>query len=557
MDLHRRGLAALAASALGLALAAALLLAPSLAIGHLISHSSPQNLTWAAQFADQFRAGVVYPRWLPDSFDGLGGPAFYFYPPIAFWVDALLSVVTFDAVPVSYRLSIASLLLLWASGLAMHAWLKAEATSPRVALYGALAYMAAPYHLLNHYYRGAYAEFAAYVVLPLVVLAIRRIADGRRFGPVLLAGAYAALPMTHIPTALLVSVTAIPMYVLYRGWRLGAAKPAAGFFVRCALSGALGLGLAAIYLVPALTLQGWIPSETFWTGDYRIDRWFLLMPGRWLQPDDMMRVIASFAAAYGIAAIGVVVVAAQRGVQQAWWSEAAFWAFVCIVCLLLVAGAVPWFWQLPFVAKVQFPWRLMTVVEFAVITALCLVPWPAPSRATSFIFIAAIIAAVPGVGGMGAGIVLRSKVSLAERDLPADLKQFLPAGYPQKPGGRYAELSLEPLVGVPTVACAPEPRICRATDEPFGELRVEIDADAPTAVVVRRFYFPSWRLDPALPVEATEPLRLVSFTAPAGRHTYRLRSVAVPEEKAGWVISGLSLALLLVWSALAWRTRRP
>jgi hypothetical protein len=57
-----------------LLIAAALLLAPSLVLGNLISHSSPQNLTWAAQFADQFRAGVVYPRWLPDSFDGLGGP---------------------------------------------------------------------------------------------------------------------------------------------------------------------------------------------------------------------------------------------------------------------------------------------------------------------------------------------------------------------------------------------------------------------------------------------------------------------------------------------------
>jgi hypothetical protein len=36
------------------ALTAALLLAPSLIVGNLHSHSSPQNLTWAAQFADQF-----------------------------------------------------------------------------------------------------------------------------------------------------------------------------------------------------------------------------------------------------------------------------------------------------------------------------------------------------------------------------------------------------------------------------------------------------------------------------------------------------------------------
>jgi hypothetical protein len=544
-------------TALVLLIAAALLLAPSLVVGNLLSHSSPQNLTWAEQFADQFRAGVLYPRWLPESFDRLGGPAFYFYPPLGFWVDALLSAVTFDAFSVSYRLSLSSLLLLWASGLAMHAWLKAEVTSPRVALYGALVYMAAPYHLLDHYWRGAYAEFAAYGVLPLVMLSVRQIAERRRFAPLFLAASYAALPMAHLPTSLLISVTALPLYVLYRGWRLGAPGLAAAFFVRCAVAGALGLGLAAIYLVPALSLQDWIPVETFWLGGYRIENWFLLTPGRWTQPVDMMEIIASFAAAYAIAAIGVIVVTAQsKSGDSPWWrSEAAFWAFVCLACLALVAGVLPWFWQLPFVAKVQFPWRLMIVVEFAGISALCLVPWPA-RRATSYILVAAVIALVPGLVEMAAGIRLRTQMSLVQPDLPADLKQFLPAGYPQKPNSGYAELSLDPLEGSPLIACTPEPRTCRAVSGPLGEVGVEIDAATPTDVVLRRFYFPFWRLDPALPVAASNPFRLVSFTAPPGHGTYRLHRVAVREEKLGWAISGLSAMLLLAWAAaLRWRIR--
>jgi hypothetical protein len=535
-----------------LLIAAALLLAPSLVVGNLITHSSPQNLAWAAQFADQFRAGVLYPRWLPDSFDGLGSPTFYFYPPIAFWVDALVSIVTFDALSVSYRLSLSPVLLLWASGIAMHAWLKAEATSPRAAFYGALAYMAAPYHLLDHYYRGAYAEFAAYVVLPVVALAVRRIAERQRFGPVLLALAYAALAMTHLPTALLISVTALPAYVLYRAWRLGAAKPALGFFVRCALAGALGLGLAAIYLVPALTLQDWIAVDTFWAPFYRVELWFLLAPGRWPASLDMMQVIAWLAAAYGIAAIGVLAVLAKGRTWRGWRFEAAFWAFVCIGCLLLIAGALPWFWKIPFVAKVQFPWRLMIVVEFAAISALCLMPWRPWSRATAYVFLAAIIVLVPGVAEMASGILLRMQVSSAQQEAPQDLRQFEPAGFPQKEIG-YADLGLEPLKGMPAIACTPESRTCRIANEPSGALGVEIDADVPTAVVLRRFYYPFWRLDPALPVVATDPLRLVSFTVPAGRRTYHLQRVAVPQEELGWALSGLSLALLLAWAAAAWR----
>ena len=544
-------------TALVLLAVAALLLAPSLVLGTLISHSSPQNLTWGSQFADQIRAGIIYPRWLPDSFDGLGGPAFYFYAPISFWVDAVLGVVTFDAFSVSYRQSLASLLLLWASGLAMHAWLRAAAAAPRAAFYGALAYMAAPYHLLDHYYRGAFAEFAAYAVLPLVALGVHRVAESRRFGPVVLAGAYAALLMTHLPTALLVSLTALPMYVLYRGWLLGAASRAAGFFVRCALSGAIGLGLAATFLIPAITLQGWISSEKFWAPGYRIEDWFLLTPERWFHPTDMMEIIAWFAAAYAIAAVGVAAAIAQARVRQGWRSEAAFWALACVVCLAFIAGLLPWFWQIPFVAKVQFPWRLMIVAEFAAITAVCLVPWRRQARAALLIMGVAFLALVPGVSEMALGIFVRTNVSMVQQDMPQDLKQFMPAGYSQRPGAGYAELGLEPLKDVPAISCSPATAVCSATAERFGEMRLTVESDAPTTVVLRRFFFPAWRIDGIAAVVPTDPLKLVSFVAPAGRHTFHLRRAALPEEQWGWALSGLSLVLLLVWTALEWRIRRP
>ncbi|MGE5150259.1 MAG: hypothetical protein ACM3II_09080 [Rhodospirillaceae bacterium] len=541
--------------ALVLGVVAAILLAPSLLEGTLISHSSPQNLAWAAQFADLFRAGILYPRWLPTSFEGLGSPTFYFYPPIAFWLDAVLSVATLDGLSVSYRLSWSSLILLWLSGMTMHAWLKSEAASPRAAFYGALAYTAAPYHLLDHYYRGAYAEFAAYAVLPVVALAVRRTADGRRLGPVLLALSYAALPMSHLPTSLLISLTLLPLYVLYRGWRLGTAKAAAWFMARCVVAGVLGLGLASIYLLPALTLQGWIPSDTFWGGYYAVERWFLLTPWRWFEPLDMMWIIASIAAAYAVAALAVLLAVSRARRSSLWHSDAAFWAVACLVCLALIAGIVPWFWQLPFVAEVQFPWRLMIVVEFAGVTMLCLMPWPVQSRAASYALIVAIIVLVPGLAQLITGIKTRAEASLTLTEAPADLKQFLPARYPQKPDGGYGELSLGPVENLPTIACTPAPTACRAINRPFGELAVEIDAREPTIVTLRRFAYPYWRLDPALPLAASQPLQLVSFTVPAGQHSYRLHHDAVPAERIGWALSAGSLVLLLVW-AFRQATRR-
>jgi hypothetical protein len=538
--------------ALVLLAAAALLLAPSLLLGTLPSHSSMHNLTWAAQFSEQFRASIVYPRWLSDSFNGLGAPTFYFYSPIAFWVDALLTVATFNAFSVSYRLSLSWLLMLWASGIAMHAWLKTEAASPRVALYGALAYMAAPYHLLDHYYRGAYAEFAAYVVLPLIALAVRQIADGRRFGVALLALSYAALPMAHLPTALLISVTVLPMHVLYRGWRLAETRRSVSFFARCALGGALGLGLAAIYLLPALTLQDWIPAETFWAAYYQPQNWFLLTPERWPLPVEMMQIIQWVAAAYFLAAIAVVAIVAHGSVPQERTSEAAFWASVCIVCSLLVAGALPWFWQVPLIAKVQFPWRLMIVVEFAAITAICLVPLQVRSRATSLVLVAAIVALTCSVVNMAQGVVTRGRLALRQQEMPRELGQFVPVGFPHRLSAGFAEPDLAPLKDAPTISCAPVAGVCRAESERFGSMRIEVDGDQPTTVTLHRFYFPAWQLDPGLPLKATDPYRLVSFTAPTGSHVYHLRRASLPEERVGWMVSALSASLLLAWTVAAW-----
>jgi hypothetical protein len=540
-------------SALILLAGAALLLLPSLVVGTMISHSSAQNLAWAGQFADQFRSGILYPRWLPHSFDELGSPTFYFYPPVAFWIDALLSVATFDAISLFHRLAFSALILLWLSGLAMQAWLGTLGLSSRTALIGALAYMAAPYHLLDHYVRGAFAEFAAFAVLPLIALSIRRIADDRPFAPILLALSYAALALAHLPAALLVSVTALPLYVLYRAWSLATPGRALGFLLRCALGGALGLGVAALYLVPALGLLDWITADTFWGAYYNVESWFLFTPSRWPASLDMMRIIAWAAAAYAVAALCILAAKLRRGAGDGWWSEAAFWAALCLLCLLLIGGVPLWFWRMPFVAKVQFGWRLMVVVEFAVVTALCLLPWPPKTRVTLYGLVAMVLVLLPACVVLAAGIELRVHQSVAHRETPADVKEYEPAGFPQDPSGGYADLGLEPLQHVPTIACLPTPRVCRATPIASNVLQIDVDADGPVEVVLRRFYYPLWRLEPFLPVTATTPFRLVTFTAPAGPQRYRLQRVAPWAEKIGWMVCGASLLLLLIWAAVAWR----
>jgi hypothetical protein len=535
---------------LAIATAAMLLMLPSLLLGVLVGHDTPQTFHWASQFAEQFRAGILYPRWLPDSFDGGGAPVFYFYPPLSYWVDALVNVVTGNLLPVARTLSISRLLLLIASGLAMHAWLVEAGASPLAALCGALAYMIAPYHMVDHYLRSSHAEFAAYAVLPLVMLAIQHIAQRRTWGIAFLGAAYAALVMTHVPSAVLVSFAALPLYVLYVGWRLGEARLAAGFFVRCAVAGVLGVGLAALYLLPTVALSGWVKTEELWTDYFTIETWFFFQRALRDEIEDWLTTMALATLAYGLAAIGVLTATARAGKPGRWPADAAFWALVGLLTGLLVAGLVPWFWQLPLVDRVQFPFRLLPVTEFAIVTALCLMPWPVPllkwrSRLASVAFAAAFLAFVPSLYELGRFIGIHIELTRTVGWHSRDAFEYLPA--------HFGKAELHPLDGVPTIACHPTPKLCRADEERFGDLRIEVDGDAPTTVVLRRFYFPAWRLEPVLPVHAVDPLRLVAFTAPPGPHVWRLTRETLPIERWGWAISGLSALLLLGTAAVARR----
>ena len=99
-----------------IAVAGLLLLAPSLVAGPPAIDSAPLNDVWTRGFARALGEGVLYPRGLAGSFEGLGSPTFYFYPPFAFYLSGGLHLA---GLPVGAAINGAGLIGLTASGAAM------------------------------------------------------------------------------------------------------------------------------------------------------------------------------------------------------------------------------------------------------------------------------------------------------------------------------------------------------------------------------------------------------------------------------------------------------
>lgn len=303
---------------------------------------------WLDQFTAELRKGVLYPRWLPLSHGGLGSPVFYYYPPLGFYVAAVFALTGLPTYASIIAAFWAGLLL---SGLAMFQWLKGWTNSPLV---GTLFYMAAPYHLLNFYFRGALAEFVATALIPLVALGIRWIAEERRGSVPLTAAAYAALIATHLPLALLVSLFLIVPYALFLFGR----RPERLIKLGAAL--ALGVALSAIYLLPALLLQQYRDAASLWHHPS-------LQPASWSlwssQKSSMQTVVLVISAMLAVP-IAILVVWRRSG-----------WAVLAGLCALAGIGLLPMLWQLPLLKLVQFPFRVLPIVEFALATGIALVPW--------------------------------------------------------------------------------------------------------------------------------------------------------------------------------------
>lgn len=471
------------------ALVAIAVMMPTFLFGPGDSHSVAYNFMWTSQFGTEMAQGNLYPRWLPHSFEGLGSPTFYFYPPLAYWIAGGFDAIGFSTLA---AINIAGFLVLTLSGFTMHMWLASRATWPRL---GAILYMVAPYHLMDFYVRGALAEFTAFIWLPLIALGIARLPERR--GVAMLALSYAALILTHLPVAMLTGIFLIAPLGLHRVWRDRQT------LLPLASAGVLALGLASFYLLPALTLQDKISSDLLWTAWYRPSAWSLLAP------NSLLKVLSIPALAAAMALLSL--------------QARSIWTFVTLLCAAAALGLIPFIWDIAPLSRAQFPWRLLCIVEFAGITALLSVRLS------------------PILLGIGGGLIL----------YPYSVWAPQAADYLFKPVP-YAMLAREVPDAPEYLPAGFDARLVREIDRK-ADLRAwrhippgdAIEVRRAGEISIRRAAFPIWRvMRDGSPVPYAGPI--IHFHGEPGH--YRVERVRLWQETAGALVSLLSalmLALLL------------
>lgn len=530
-----------------LAVAIAVML-PELVIGLTVTDSYRFNLLWPEQFGDLFRAGQFYPRWLPLSWNGLGSPNFYFYPPLFFWVTSSFDALSGGSLAPERFVPLGSLAFVIASGFTMNAWLKAHVSGGR-ALAGACAYMAAPYHLYDIYGRGALAEAAAYASVPLVMLALARLGEGRvRYVPLVSLG-FAALLVSHLPSVLLVSLFLILPYTVFVARRC---EDPLRFVVRAGLGGVLGIALSAIYLIPALALLPFVSAHALSASFYQPENWFFWHIRAGAMGARMLLIIP-LALAAGLFALG--------SLADNWKTKGdpqlAFWAGLTLFIVVLIAGLVPPIWKIPGLALVQFPWRALLIAEFTSITMLSM-RFPALGKplgvAASFLLAFSYFVLAFMAGHTIARTWEGQKITARQiRSHHIDAPEYLPAGTRMAQGQTADDVEIDLPKLAAATASLPAARI-KVSDAADGGMNLDVTSPAPTVLLLPRFYFPHWQVHDgaghAIPVRPDPKRRVVTFDAPAGRSSFRLSLGPAPFETSARILSLMAALMLLV--TIAW-----
>jgi hypothetical protein len=231
---------------------------------------SPFLLFRTHQLAANLRAGVFPVRWMPHAAYGFGYPFFSYYAALPYYIAAAFTLIGLSSLA---AIKLTQTLFFAAAALAMYRWAAGVLRSRPGAWLAAVAYTAAPFHIVNVYVRGdSLSEFAAFAFYPLILWGLDQLAAApssrRLLLPVL---AYAGLILTHNVSALIFS----PFILLY------VALQVLGFTIRSphhswgsilfrsswlVASLLLALLLSAWFWLPALAETGYVQLEAQTSG---------------------------------------------------------------------------------------------------------------------------------------------------------------------------------------------------------------------------------------------------------------------------------------------------
>jgi hypothetical protein len=527
-----------------------------------------QNLPYAQDIifhvfqADQFNRaihdGVVYPRWVLDSNNGYGSANFIFYSPLSYYFVSFITLL----VP---SLIVAMVIALWFgfffSGLAMLVAAR-RFFGESGSLLSAMLYQILPFHVLDLYSRGSFAEVFAYIWFPLIFLYLHETLypAKNRMASVALSVSYACLILTHLVSAFIMSllIAGYLVYHLFRGPK--------GPCLKTSLSLLHGLGLSSVYLLPVLFERKLVKINAITNCpicDYKKNFLFT-----W---DKIQARLAGFYAPLHIAVIleallFLFILLSLRRLRQSSSNDRRenFFVFPFLAAFFLTTPLSAPLWKIvPAFPMLQFPWRWVSVME----VSLCFIV----AKAFSFGDIAGLrvtaktrmVLYLVAMLALASFFVLLKSETLPQRFVdrylvPARIKTLV------DPILEYTPIWARDIktimseeenkrISVVSGSASTEVSLWQAERR-----RIVVKSSEPSTLRISTFYYPGWKASidgRGIQIRIERGSGAMLLNIPEGEHTVELKFTDTPLRSFSKYVSLISFFAIILLAVVSRRRR--
>lgn len=378
---------------------------------HWEAQDARHSIYFLLEFDRAISDGIIYPRWAPDFTFGYGYPFFNIYGPFSCYLGEALHLLGCDLVTaVKLVFAIGAI----ASALSAYLWLRLYARPPG-ALLGALLYLYAPYHIVDLYVRASLAEVVALAFLPLCLWAFDRLLRRPSVGGLVLSGfSYAGLMLssqllTMLFSPVLGGFLLVQVYKRMKALRkskfsLPKLLALARLLLPPALAILLGLGLSAIFWLPAFAEYKYVRTDQWVGGYYEYRNHFISLfqlfrlhwdfgvslPG----PDDGL----SFQLGLVPVALTCLGLLSWRQLPPAWRHITMYFLVTTGIVIFLVLPVSQPVWQaIGLVRFAQFPWRLLalTVLTLSFLAVTSFANWRNDTMAAAMTLLWSLLIILP------------------------------------------------------------------------------------------------------------------------------------------------------------------
>jgi len=498
-----------------------------------------------------WKHGIYYPRWAAQAHFGYGEPRFIFYPPASWTLGASLSAIF----PWSIAASIYIWLALVLAGLTMYVLMR-RWLDRSDAIFAAVLYAVNPYHLVIVYWRSAFAELLASCLLPLLLLLVVRAVgqkddqkedqkvDQKTGVIVPLSLVLAAAWLTNAPAAVMIHYS-LGLLIVLLAWHRRAPR----LLLVAGTAVALGIGLAAFYLLPAIYEQKWVNIAAAVSAGSRPPDNFLFIHTGDADHDAFNRVVSWVAVLEIVGTLAAGWAAKRwRDKNRALWSPLFFWAAAASILMFSASGFV---WRLlPKLQFMQFPWRWLLCLSliFSIFITVGLQKW--------WMRLAVCFVAMLVIGSAWRDI------QPPWWDNAADLRE-MKDNLADRVGYEGVD-EYTPLEADPT-AIDKDARSVTVDGPAHAAIRVlrwgpeskefTVQMSAPDQLALRLFRYPAWRVEVngrVVDTAARENTGQMLVPVEAGMNRVRLTFVRTWDRTVGGWISIVTVSCLILW----WFMRR-